>query len=249
MAANPSRIESDSENDLDYVPPNADEEPSSSESEPESKRARAESPKLSPDEEEARKNHDFRALWTSFQASVHEIPSTSTQVAVPQRMIKVQKRYRFAGEEVTEVIEVPEDSPEAKKWPTWRPAEALQVSASTSSVVSSVVEKNPIPTSPQETGTPTPPNGRRPGPRKPKTQLTELPGRGTPRAKKLTTLDKSVMDWKAHVQSSDDIELQDELEANRRGGGFLGKVEFLQRVEERKDAVFEAAKGNKRRRT
>lgn len=57
------------------------------------------------------------------------------------------------------------------------------------------------------------------------------------------------MDWKAHVQAEQGkVGLQDELEANRRGGGYLEKVEFLQRVEERKEGTLEALKSGKRRR-
>jgi hypothetical protein len=64
------------------------------------------------------------------------------------------------------------------------------------------------------------------------------------KTKKLTTLDKSVMDWQSHVGSSGDAE----LEANRRGGGYLDKVEFLQRVDDRKNDVLDASTGTKRRR-
>jgi len=166
-------------------------------------------------------------------------------------MIKVQKRYRFAGEEITEVVEVPEDSPDAKKWPIWRPVQdetPQSASASSSAAEPTMATAESTTTTSSTSATPILSTGKRPGPRKPKTQLAELPGRGATKAKKLTTLDKSVMDWKAHVQSSEDIGLKDELEANRRGGGYLEKVEFLKRVEERKDAVFEAAKGSKRRR-
>lgn len=53
------------------------------------------------------------------------------------------------------------------------------------------------------------------------------------------------MDWQSHVSTSG---LKDELEANRRGGGYLEKVEFLQRVDERKEDVIEASKTGKRRR-
>lgn len=56
------------------------------------------------------------------------------------------------------------------------------------------------------------------------------------------------MDWRAHVTTTQDPELKDELDANRRGGGYLEKVEFLQRVGERRDEAFEANKGGKRRR-
>ena len=146
---------------------------------------------------------------------------------------------------VREVVEVPEDSLDAKKWPIWRPQDETSQSASASS---SAAEPTVESTASSIPAAPTPSTGKRPGPRKPKTQLAELPGRGAAKAKKLTTLDKSAMDWKAHVQSSEDNGLKDELEANRRGGGYLEKIEFLKRVEERKDAVFEAAKGGKRRR-
>lgn len=57
------------------------------------------------------------------------------------------------------------------------------------------------------------------------------------------------MDWRAHVEGEGGSSgLKDELEANRRGGGYLEKVEFLRRVEERKEDVVEASKGGKRRR-
>jgi hypothetical protein len=68
--------------------------------------------------------------------------------------------------------------------------------------------------------------------------------------KKLTTLDKSAMDWRAHVDSAQPSSgLKDELDANRRGGGYLEKVEFLQRVEQRKEDTLEASRATKRRRT
>jgi hypothetical protein len=56
------------------------------------------------------------------------------------------------------------------------------------------------------------------------------------------------MDWSAHVNTHQDSTIKDELEANRRGGGYLEKVEFLKRVEERKEDAIEANKSNKRRR-
>jgi hypothetical protein len=62
----------------------------------------------------------------------------------------------------------------------------------------------------------------------------------------------SALEWKAHVKASPDggggPELASELEANRRGGGYLEKVEFLQRVGDRKNQTLEANKDNKRRR-
>lgn len=89
------------------------------------------------------------------------------------------------------------------------------------------------------------PLGKRPGPRKPKTLLPGLPTSQKP--KKLTTLDKSAMDWSAHINAESDSGMKDQLEANRRGGGYLEKVEFLRRVDGRKDDILEASKPNKRR--
>jgi hypothetical protein len=85
---------------------------------------------------------------------------------------------------------------------------------------------------------------KRPGPRKPKVSLAAIP---TQKAKKLSTLDKSAMDWRTHVQAQEGSGIKDELEANRRSGGYLEKVEFLKRVDERKEDVIEASKSSKRR--
>ena len=82
-------------------------------------------------------------------------------------------------------------------------------------------------------------------------QLADLPSSaGSQKGKKLTTLEKSALDWKAHLDASGAAvpELASELEANRRGGGYLEKVEFLQRVGDRRDQAFEANKDHKRRR-
>jgi Bucentaur or craniofacial development len=90
---------------------------------------------------------------------------------------------------------------------------------------------------------------KRPGRRKPKVQLAELPSSADlHKGKKLTTLEKSALDWKAHVTASGERELAAELEANRRGGGYLEKVEFLHRVGDRKNQSLEANKDQKRRR-
>ncbi|KAJ7931217.1 bucentaur or craniofacial development-domain-containing protein, partial [Mycena leptocephala] len=85
---------------------------------------------------------------------------------------------------------------------------------------------------------------KRPGPRKPKTTLATIP---TQKARKLSTLEKSAMDWRAHV-NAESSDMKDELEANRRGGGYLEKVEFLNRVDARKEDTLEASKSTKRRR-
>lgn len=168
-----------------------------------------------------------------------------------------------------EVIEVPEDSDDAKQWPRWNPDESSDskvgkgsapsapaaplstepavASSSGLAILSSPATNSGSGDGPAQSSATTSklPPTKRPGPRKPKTQLAALP---TQKAKKLTTLDKSAMDWRAHVSSQQDTGLKDELDVNRRGGGYLEKVDFLQRVEERREDVFESNKSTKRRR-
>ncbi len=156
-----------------------------------------------------------------------------------------------------EVVEVPEDSEETKKWPLWKPpatdGDDLKTGpAGVDAPTSGTTGPSELVASPSSSSSKPTPSAtsdklpKRPGPRKPKTKLAPLPEPA--KAKKLTTLDKSAMDWKAHVSTAPDTALRDELEANRRGGGYLEKVEFLQRVGERKDETFEANKSTKRRR-
>ena len=155
-----------------------------------------------------------------------------------------------------EVVDVPEDSEDAKRWPRW--ASPLEISRNTQDKADAASSSSlllPIPSPAPASSTFTPAStstlakpAKRPGPRRPKTTLAPLPGQ-QPKAKKLTVLDKSAMDWKSHIAtSSTDSGLQDELAANRRGGGYLEKVEFLQRVGDRREEALDASKAGKRRR-
>jgi len=157
-------------------------------------------------------------------------------------MVKIEKRYLFAGKEVLKVIEIPEDSPDAKRWPLSQTAGEMRHLISPGSAESLDQTGSSHGRLPELR----PPSGKRPGPRKPKTSLAAVPS--PQKAKKLTTLDKSAMDWSAHINTQQDRAIKDELEANRRGGGYLEKIEFLKRVEERKEDAIEAQKSNKRRR-
>ena len=146
---------------------------------------------------------------------------------------------------------MPEDSDEAKKWPRWQesaistsdgagpstPLRAAQASGAVAEGSSSSFTPAPEPTPQSAKLT------KRPGPRKSKITLAPL----EKKAKKLTTLDKSAIDWRSHVETSAET-VKDELETNRRGGGYLEKVDFLQRVADRKEDALEASKSSKRRR-
>ncbi|KAI6121921.1 bucentaur or craniofacial development-domain-containing protein [Pisolithus sp. B1] len=183
------------------------------------------------------RSRERSALWASFQASVSTPTPPPKEQESPAELVKIEKRYLFAGKHVTEVVEVPVDSEDAQKWPLWRPHES-------DSAGERAEERRPPSATPDSTSGPT--SRVRPGPRKPRTTLPALPTPGSSKAKKITTLDKSAMDWRAHVtaQSSD---VQDELTTNKRGGGYLDKVDFLQRVQDRRQDVLEGSKSNKRR--
>ena len=149
----------------------------------------------------------------------------------------------------SEIVDVPEDSKDAKNWPLWKPPETIEEVNSNegSSISTPPAGLPPAPSSSSATTTELAAK-RRPGRRKPKVQLAELPSPDSRKGKTLTTLEKSTLDWNAHVNVPGEPELAAELEANRRGGGYLERVEFLQRVDERKNQAFEASRDNKRRR-
>ena len=179
-------------------------------------------------------------------------------------------------------MDVPEGSADAKKWPLWKPPDyetatptndsgmpkpstsdpPLASSSSLATTSDSTTKISQPPTTKQQQQQPA-----RPGRRKPKLQLVDVPSAAASRKglKRLTTLEKSALDWKAHVDAAsgereserergrgrgrtEPAELAAELEANRRGGGYLEKVEFLQRVDDRKDQALEANLDHKRRR-
>lgn len=152
----------------------------------------------------------------------------------------------------SEIVEVPEDSNDAKNWPLWKPPETA-AEVATSNTDGSSTPTTPaagLPTASSSSSATTTPQvvNRKPGRRKPKVQLAELPSADSQKGKKLTTLEKSTLDWNAHVNVPGEPELAVELEANRRGGGYLERVEFLQRVDDRKNQALEASRDHKRRR-
>jgi len=195
--------------------------------------------KPTPEEEQTqRKARD--QLWADFKASAPAVQPEHTMAS--KRLVKIEKRYRFAGEDVVEFLDVPEGSKDAKTWPLADHETRTPIAPNTAAVASTSASIIP------ETVNLTTNKPSRPGPRKPKTSLPPLPSSSSQKAKKLTTLDKSAMDWRAHLNSSADPGLKDQLEENRKAGGYLDKVEFLERVGKRKDDILDTNKSNKRRR-
>ncbi|KIK94725.1 hypothetical protein PAXRUDRAFT_827705 [Paxillus rubicundulus Ve08.2h10] len=235
----PPTTNSDSEDDPDYVPPAEDHDSDSSD-----ENIEVEQPEER-NEDDADRRKQREALWASFQASV-STPTPPTQEQPPKNLVKVQKKYLFAGKHVSEVVEVPEDSEDANRWPLWRPDGPSQQTSERQT--NSPGQQTGEAASPADTPTAAAakPAGKRPGPRKPRTALPTIPKAS--QAKKISTLDKSAMDWRSHLnsQSSD---INDELDANRRGGGYLEKIEFLKRVEDRREDALESSKSSKRRKT
>ncbi|PBK63413.1 hypothetical protein ARMSODRAFT_997097 [Armillaria solidipes] len=215
VSGKPREKDDSNSEDEDYVPPGGDAaESDSSDTERDLERQWTSSPKpVAADNDNAAQKQTSRArdaLWANFQKSLAS-PSTVPQQEVPKQMVKVEKRYLFAGENVVEVVEVPEDSLEAKKWPLF--SEPTEESSGTTTESPPVVSGTSMPVPPK----------KKPGPRKGKLSLKDLPGPSKQKPKKLTTLDKSAMDWRSHV-SAEPSSLKDELEANRRGGGYLKKI-------------------------
>ncbi|KAL1663733.1 hypothetical protein GGF50DRAFT_56342 [Schizophyllum commune] len=209
-------------------------------------------------------------LWSKFLAMDPPRPTDEP----PRKLVKVFKTYKFAGKEMEEIIEVPEDSPDAANWPRYEEASSADASE-LRDVPMTDLTAQPLDVTPSQL----PPPHKRPGPRRgkvtlpgfimghrvvrtptsphavdPTAHVASLPTRhktSTPTA--LTTLDKSALDWRSHIQSQSHIEdqaipLRDELDAHRRGGGYLEKVAFMQRVEQRREGLLEAVRGGRRKR-
>ncbi|TBU48695.1 bucentaur or craniofacial development-domain-containing protein [Dichomitus squalens] len=244
-------VDTDSDNDPDYVPPdgNGDEHGSDVDA-PAPKRARTDTAPEATSSVDTANEKTGAEVYAAFKASLNAPSSQIAQASASREVVKIVKRYRFAGEETTEVVEVPADSEEARKWPLWIPSDDAHGSSTpgpskddtTTESAAAIASSSPAASASTSAKT----LGKRPGPRKAKGKLADVPAKKEP-VKKLTTLDKSAMDWRAHVQGGASAEMKDELEANRRGGGFLEKVEFLQRVEARKEEVLDANKGKRRR--
>jgi len=144
--------------------------------------------------------------------------------------------------------EVAEDSDEARKWLSSRITTASTGTSSPAGELDPLSHNGTVnATLPDQTSRldilndiiPSAPKKLLPPRRTNKKSLASLAAATKPR--KITTLEKSKIDWQAHVQDAPP-DLKDELEQNKRSGGYLDKIDFLQRVEDRKEEVREAGK-------
>jgi len=241
------------------------------------------------EERNAREKREREALWRSFKEDTSASLSLNRIREDEKRkmqMVKIVKKMRFAGDDITQIVEVPEDSKEAKEWPLWAPSESITENESAnghstgepisksdsgpqkgerplgypSGMVAATINSATNPTFKSDSTTSKQPEDKLsnpksippPNPKKRKT-FSSLPTPSKP--KKLTTLSKSMMDWNAHLttaESSQNLtrEQVEELEANRKegGGGYIERVEFMERVRGRKDDVMSGNNGKRRKR-
>ncbi|KAK8861324.1 hypothetical protein IAR55_002143 [Kwoniella newhampshirensis] len=192
-------------------------------------------------------------------------PSTSSDGGGKKegdQMVEIRRARRFAGKTIYETVKLPASDPEVVAYLA-RQAEphatetvgddpsastvpppstqgnthltALDYGQSPSASIPSTVVRKPEIIAPRPKGPP---------PRRKPRQSLEQMSAALDKGKKMTTLEKSQMDWKSHTSSS--TNLSDELAANRRNGGFLDKQDFLDRVGERRAGAFGTGNGTGR---
>ncbi|KAB5592875.1 Bucentaur or craniofacial development protein [Ceratobasidium theobromae] len=237
------------EDDGDYVP---EEQGSDSDSEagPDTKRQRVEDVSDSKTVDVVTDDTTRNALWNSFLESTKtnvsnsHTPTLKTEV----KMVTIEKKYRFAGEDVIEKVKVAEDSQEAQQWRSRQLPNQVISKPPVTQTPSSPNSGNSTPNTALSAGTQPPPATGATKSKvtaKPRKSLSGLAAAAKP--KKLTTLDKSRLDWQSHLASATQEE-RDELERNRKAGGagYLEKVDFLVRVGERRETALEDSKRKRR---
>ncbi|KZO92041.1 hypothetical protein CALVIDRAFT_541381 [Calocera viscosa TUFC12733] len=218
------------DDDQDYKPP-SDDDSFESAGEPSSKKARLAAPPATRDK--GTTDQDRQAVWEDFQAAVAGMRPRVKDI----EMIEIEIQYKFVGKEIREKKMVPAGSEEAKRWSASKTPEGATTSATDTDTATAL----PEPPASTALVSGSMPNRPKPGPRKPRVNLISS------KPKKLTMLEKSAMDWAAHLAETDKS-TKEELEANRRSGGSLAKHDFLDRVGVRRQEEVEKERGQKRRR-
>ncbi|KAJ1302141.1 hypothetical protein OPQ81_000969 [Rhizoctonia solani] len=237
---NSAALDSEEEDD-DYVPGEQDSDSSESSAGPQTKKPRT---------EETLDTSTPNLLKDDTPVST----ATNSKTPPPKSEVKtltIEKKYRFAGEDVIEKVMVTEDSSEARDWRRRQSTGGQSTGSTATPIVTTPSSGSPTP-NPSSLRLETndrpvealPPTRAKP-PTKPRKSLSSLAAAGKP--KKLTTLEKSRLDWQSHLASSTQEE-RDELERNRKAGGagYLEKVDFLARVNERRENMFEHSKRKRR---
>lgn len=154
---------------------------------------------------------DSNANDNSKMSTTGDEPAAGNTMS--SNLVTIKRRYDFAGQTIEEEKQVPAESAEAKLY--------LEDQAKVSAAPSAARKPGAGPPKRRKTpfGNFNPDNPTSTAPSKP--------------AKKLNTIEKSRLDWAAHV---DQQGLGEELdEASRAKGSYLGKVDFLDRMSARRD--------------
>ncbi|WVR04039.1 hypothetical protein IAU60_001038 [Kwoniella sp. DSM 27419] len=151
---------------------------------------------------------------------------------------KAQTAGRLQGPSSTASITPTEAAPEppaqsmSDKAQAGHPSSAAITAPSASHTQSTSISSTPVTASTPTANTANSAGVRKPPVRRKPRQSLEAMSAALDKGKKLTTLEKSAMDWTSHTTS--DQKMNDELAANRRSGGYLDKRDFLDRVGERR---------------
>ncbi|OWZ70605.1 hypothetical protein AYX14_03987 [Cryptococcus neoformans] len=195
-----------------------------------------------------------REEFERMKAELSGAPTESVKEA--EEMVEIKRPRRFAGETIYETVRLRVSDPEAvahlnslaakpdldedkpdlatkqplsqQKTPTLPPPASRDPDKSTAAVNTNAPTSTSV-VAPSVTARPK-------GPPRRKRQTLEQMSAALDKGKKMTTLEKSQMDWKSHTSSS--ASMADELAANRRNGGYLEKKDFLDRVGERRAGAF-----------
>ncbi|KAK1920825.1 bucentaur or craniofacial development-domain-containing protein [Papiliotrema laurentii] len=219
----------------------------------EAKRLRAEQEQA---ETEKRKK-DAEALFKSMMEEPAAPQSPAPEKAAPVETVEIKRPRQFAGETIYETVLLSRDHPDAvahfAREAALKGAESESspapsgsgLTASTISPKSTILPSGSTAPQTSQAGSlassspKTIIKSRPPVRRKPRQSL-EAMSAALDKGKKMTTLEKSQMDWKSHTSA--DPSIQAELEANRRGGGYLEKQQFLDRVGERRTGALDGSR-------
>ncbi|TYJ53536.1 hypothetical protein B9479_005805 [Cryptococcus floricola] len=159
-----------------------------------------------------------------------------------EEMVEIKRPRRFAGETIFETVKLRASDPEAiayfekLKNGDEKPVLPAEESVTKPETPLAETSASPVPAAPQAPKPKGPPRRKR--------QTLEQMSAALDKGKKMTTLEKSQMDWKSHTSSS--TKMEDELAANRRSGGYLANRDFLDRVGERKSETYDQQGTRKR---
>lgn len=184
---------------------------------------------LPPPKIETTETVDVDDAVTKQSAALQPKPPILDENAL-EEMITIKRTYKFAGEVHTEEKTVPKSSAEAKLWlsqQSFQSQTALGVGATLRRPLRRISRFDPN-------------HSNMAAFQKNWNKTGSKPGRAGFDGLKLNTVEKSKQDWAAHIDREG---LQEELqEAAKAKGGYLGRQDFLNEVEQKREEEARAAR-------